>query len=232
MRGSRRRARSRPFYREPGLYTPDMNGRGRTVRSAKGWVGSVALCPLDMNRRSRRVRSKEARRHTAASRGARPAERRLVQGTFVALPYTAAQKQQRPPPARLASGGGATDRVRAVCVRAGKDVRVGRVSREHEAMRRPRARPHHDAASHSAPLSKVPDERAEEGSEWGACDTQQAWEPRRAGRLLRWSPGWHTLLEPRPLPECYFFGGWRASGLPHTAAVSPRANSSTRPSVR
>ena len=70
---------------------------------------------------------------------------------------------------------------------------------------------------------QVQDERAEEGSEWDACDTQQAWEPRRAGRLLRWSPGWHTLLEPRPLPECYFFGGWRASGLPQTAAVSPRA---------
>ena len=127
--------------------------RTRAHRAVRRGVGSVALCPLDMNRRSRRVRSKEARRHTAASRGARPAERRLFQGTFVALPYTAVEKQQRPPPARLASGGGATDRGRAVCVRAGKDVRVGSVSREHEAMRRPRARAHHDAASHSAPLS-------------------------------------------------------------------------------
>ena len=101
--------------------------RMRAHRAVRRGVGSVALCPLDMNRRSRRVRSKEARRHTAASRGARPAERRLVQGTFVALPYTAVQKQQRPPPARLASGGGARDRMRAVCVRAGKGVRVSDV---------------------------------------------------------------------------------------------------------
>ncbi|RPD74553.1 hypothetical protein L226DRAFT_77497 [Lentinus tigrinus ALCF2SS1-7] len=45
-----------------------------------------------------------------------------------------------------------------------------------------------------------------------------------AGRLLRWTPGWHTLLEERPLPECYC--GWRAS--PNEAAVSPRACTSIR----